>query len=76
MGIRVDGWVCPCGFLDQNTTENVREKGLREIWFGKYFEKRRRELLQKNMPDYCKRCCTTLVQYNQIIREQLERLIV
>jgi MoaA/NifB/PqqE/SkfB family radical SAM enzyme len=76
MGIRVDGWVCPCGFLDQNTTENVREKVLREIWFGKYFEKRRRELLQKNMPDYCKRCCTTLVQYNQIIREQLERLIV
>jgi MoaA/NifB/PqqE/SkfB family radical SAM enzyme len=75
MGIRVDGWVCPCGFLDQNTTENVREKSLRKIWFGEYFEKRRRELLQKNMPDYCKRCCTTLVQFNQIIREQLANLI-
>jgi MoaA/NifB/PqqE/SkfB family radical SAM enzyme len=75
MGIRVDGWVCPCGFLDQNTTENVRKKSLEEIWFGEYFEKRRRELLSKTMPDYCKKCCTTLVQYNQIIRDQLEKAI-
>jgi len=75
MGIRVDGWVCPCGFLDQSTTENIREKSLREIWFGEYFEKRRKELLSKNMPDYCKKCCTTLVQYNQIIREQLKKAI-
>jgi MoaA/NifB/PqqE/SkfB family radical SAM enzyme len=75
MGIRVDGWVCPCGFLDQSTTENIREKSLKEIWFGEYFEKRRKELLSKNMPDYCKKCCVTLVQYNQIIREQLKKAI-
>jgi MoaA/NifB/PqqE/SkfB family radical SAM enzyme len=75
MGIRVDGYVCPCGFLDQSTTENIREKSLREIWFGKYFQKRRKGLLFKNIPDYCKKCCTTLVQFNQIIRDQLEKAI-
>jgi len=75
MGIRIDGYVCPCGFLDQSTTENVRKKSLKEIWFGEYFEKRRKQLLSKNMPDYCKKCCVTLVQYNQIIREQLEKAI-
>ncbi|MEM5829482.1 MAG: radical SAM protein [Candidatus Aenigmatarchaeota archaeon] len=75
MGIRVDGWVCPCGFLDQNTRENVRNKSLKEIWFGEYFEERRKQLLQKNMPKYCQKCCTTLVQYNQIIREELSKFI-
>lgn len=74
MGIRVDGWTCPCGFFDQNTTENVRERSLKEIWFGKYFEKRRKQLIQKNMPKYCQKCCTTLVLYNQIIRNQLQNL--
>jgi len=75
MGIRVDGWVAPCGFLDQSTTENVKNKSLKEIWFGPYFEKRRKELLEKNIPKYCQRCCTTLVQYNQIIREELSKYI-
>jgi radical SAM protein with 4Fe4S-binding SPASM domain len=75
MGLRVDGWVCPCGFLDQDSTENVREKGLKEIWNSEYFEKRRKQLLQKDMPEYCQRCCTTLIQYNQIIREQLSKII-
>lgn len=75
MGIRVDGWVCPCGFLDQKTTENVREKSLKEIWFGEYFDERRKQLIHKNIPKYCQKCCTTLIQYNQIIREQLSKLI-
>lgn len=75
MGIRTDGWTCPCGFLDQDTIENVREKSLREIWFGEYFDGRRKQLLQKDMPEYCQKCCTTLVQYNQIIREELSKLI-
>jgi len=75
MGIRIDGWVCPCGFLDQNTTENVRKKSLKEIWFGKYFEKRRKEMLSGNLPEYCKKCCTTLVLSNQIIREELAKLL-
>jgi MoaA/NifB/PqqE/SkfB family radical SAM enzyme len=76
MGIRVDGWVCPCGFLDQNTTENVRSENLRKIWFSEYFENRRKQLLQKETPDYCQKCCITLVQYNQIIREQLSKFII
>lgn len=71
MGIRIDGSTCPCGFFDQNTTENIREKELKDIWFSKYFEERRKQLLQKEIPDYCQKCCTTLVQYNQIIRNQL-----
>ena len=75
MGIRIDGMVCPCGFFDQSTNESVLEKTLKEIWFGKYFEKRRKELIQKHIPDYCQKCCTTLVQDNQVIREELSKFI-
>jgi len=75
MGIRVDGWVCPCGFLDQSTTENVKKKSLKEIWFGDYFEKRRKDLMNKNIPEYCQKCCTTLVQYNKIIRDELSKFL-
>ena len=75
MGIRVDGSVCPCGFLDQDTIENVKNRSLKEIWLGEYFEQRRKELIQKNIPNYCQRCCTTLVQYNQIIRDNLSKIV-
>ena len=76
MGIRVDGWVCPCGFLDQSTTENIKSKSLKQIWFSKYFEERRRQLMEKELPGYCQKCCVTLVHYNQLIREQLSKVIL
>jgi len=75
MGIRADGMICPCGFFDQETTENANEKSLKEIWFGEYFERRRKELIQGNIQDYCQKCCTSLVQHNQAIREQLSKFI-
>jgi radical SAM protein with 4Fe4S-binding SPASM domain len=73
MGIRADGSVCPCGFLDQGATENIKEKGLKAIWYGEYFRNRRRQLLQKALPEHCKKCCTTLVVNNSAIRNELER---
>ena len=47
VGIRSDGIVCPCGFLDEGSTQNIKEKSLNEVWLGKYFEKRRKETYQK-----------------------------
>jgi len=76
MGIRVDGWVCPCGFLDQSTTENIKSKSLKQIWFSKYFEEKRRQMMEKELPEYCQKCCVTLVHYNQLIREQLSKAIL
>lgn len=73
MGIRVDGAVCPCGFFDQETTESIKDKSLKEIWYGEYFNKRRKEILQKSLPEHCKKCCVTLVVNNKIIRNELEK---
>jgi len=73
IGIRADGAVCPCGFFDQGTTENIKNKNLKAVWYGDYFNKRREQLLQKNLPEYCKKCCVTLVVNNKIIRHELEK---
>ncbi|MDI6826339.1 MAG: radical SAM protein [Candidatus Aenigmarchaeota archaeon] len=73
MGIRVDGRVCPCGFFDEESNENVREKSLEEIWFGEYFNLRRRQILDGKLPEHCKKCCVTLVVENKLIRNELEK---
>ena len=72
VGIRSDGIVCPCGFLDEGSTQNIKEKALKEIWLGDYFEKRRKEMLENKLSPYCARCCTTLVSNNLEIKKQLK----
>jgi len=72
MGIRVDGAIGPCGFFDESSMENIKEKSLKEVWLGDYFNKRRKQMLDNNLPEYCKKCCTTLVSNNQRIREELK----
>jgi radical SAM protein with 4Fe4S-binding SPASM domain len=73
MGVRVDGTACPCGFFDEESWENVREKSLRKIWFGEYFNLRRRQMLTGDLPKHCRKCCTTLVANNRNIRNELEK---
>jgi len=73
IGIRVDGTVCPCGFFDQESTENIKEKTLEDIWFGDYFNLRRRQILNGKLPNHCKKCCMTLVVENKLIRNELEK---
>jgi len=51
--------VC-CNFIaypeDSEVIENVREKGLKEIWFGEKFNNFRRRILNGNLPDRCREC--------------------
>jgi len=72
IGIRVDGIACPCGFFDESSTENITNKNLKEIWFGNYFNNRRKQMLENRLLDYCKKCCTTLVVNNIELRKKLK----
>jgi len=71
MGVRVDGQVCPCGFFDEESPENVKHKSLKEIWLSPYFERLRAKMIGKDLPKQCKKCCTTLVINNQDLRKKL-----
>lgn len=75
MGIRVDGRVAPCGFYDEERGDSVRERSLREVWYGSYFEERRKEQIEKKLPDYCSKCCTTLVNKQRKLGEKLKEVL-
>jgi len=73
IGIRNDGTVCPCGFYDVSSTENIKQKSLKQIWFGDYFERIRKNFLRGILPPHCQKCCATLVEENRRIRENLRK---
>ncbi len=75
MGIRVDGRVAPCGFYDEKRGDSIRNKSLEEVWFGNYFEERRQEQMETELPDYCSKCCTTLVNKQRRIGEKLGEVL-
>lgn len=71
MGIRADGKVGPCGFFDEESPENMKNKSLKEIWHSPYFNRLRFKMIDHDMPKYCKKCCSTLVINNYNIRRIL-----
>lgn len=58
-----------------NTTVSVKNNSLKELWYGEYFDKFRNIMLNRELPDNCKRCCVWEVFNNRKIREGIERLI-
>jgi MoaA/NifB/PqqE/SkfB family radical SAM enzyme len=54
MAIRFDGSVSFCGYAE--VRENIKNKSLKEIWFGKIFEEARNRMLEKNLFSHCNKC--------------------
>jgi MoaA/NifB/PqqE/SkfB family radical SAM enzyme len=73
MIVRPWGVVGPCCMFD-NAGENVKDKSLREIWLGSYFEKMRKSMMKKDLPDFCLKCNPSQVQENRKIRDQIQKL--
>jgi MoaA/NifB/PqqE/SkfB family radical SAM enzyme len=69
--INTTGGVSPCS--GYQTRENVKEKSLKEIWFGKNFEDLRKVLASGQVPNVCKICCAISVIDNRKIRENLSQ---
>jgi MoaA/NifB/PqqE/SkfB family radical SAM enzyme len=55
MSIFPNGMVQAC-FIPKQRGEFVTKKSLKEIWFGRYFEKVRAELLDHKLSEDCARC--------------------
>lgn len=70
MVVKVDGSVQPCCLYDVKE-ENVKERTLKEIWYGDFFEKVRKKIRNKNFSKYCKICNASQVTANDEIREKL-----
>lgn len=55
MTIKINGRATSCDLATDNE-EYVTKKSLREIWFGPYFERHRKLLMEGNLPQYCAQC--------------------
>jgi MoaA/NifB/PqqE/SkfB family radical SAM enzyme len=72
MGIKANGLAGCCSTFEEG--EFVHDKSLKDIWFGKKFDKIRKNMLNKELPDYCKKCSVVVVMDNNEIRKKMMNL--
>jgi MoaA/NifB/PqqE/SkfB family radical SAM enzyme len=69
--VKANGEATFCCMIE-NSPENIKEKSLKEIWFGDYFSKQRRNFINKNIRNECKFCVFSQFIRNKKIREMLK----
>ncbi len=69
MGIKASGFAGCCSTFEIG--EFIFGKSLKEIWFGKLFNKLRRNMLKKNPPSYCEKCSIVVLMENRMLRRML-----
>ena len=69
-----NGIVQPC-FIPKEKGKNVLEKGLKEIWFGEFFESFRNTLMENKLSEDCSKCNPwNLTKMNEI-RKELRKIL-
>lgn len=71
IAIRFDGSVTFCGYSE--TRENVKNKSLKEIWFGEIFENARKKMLNKKLYPHCNKCVPSDFTQKRRFRNELIR---
>jgi MoaA/NifB/PqqE/SkfB family radical SAM enzyme len=75
ISIADDGSVRYCQ-MSPKSKENINDKKLEKIWFGKDIEKFRKKLLNKEFPDFCKNCCSPRIFDMKRINEKIKNIKV
>ncbi|MAG50774.1 hypothetical protein CL621_04020 [archaeon] len=73
MVIKSNGEVTPCCMID-STKENIKDKSITEIWYGKYFSELRKRFLEGNLLENCKNCVLSQAIRNEELQKNLENL--
>ncbi len=71
MIIRPEGDAGPCCMFD-NQGPNIKENSLEKIWFGDYFERIRKRMIEHNLLSFCSKCNPSQVSENRRIRKCLQ----
>jgi len=72
--IKANGEATFCCMIE-NSPENIKEKSLEEIWFGKYFNEQRKNFVNKHLKEECKFCVFSQFVRNRQIRNVLEKSV-
>jgi MoaA/NifB/PqqE/SkfB family radical SAM enzyme len=73
--IMPDGKAGPCAIAGGIAEVNVKESSLKEVWFGKIFEKFRKKLLAGEFFSFCSHCCIPIFLENRRLRRELAKVI-
>ena len=72
MEIRVSGRVTYCRLCNDETgCDNILDKSLKEIWFGEYFERARKDFMYGKLPEFCKHCASGVIVEMDRLRKKL-----
>jgi len=69
-----DGNTLPC-FILKDKGENVKEKSLKDIWFGEYFNKIRKTFLKNKLKEDCAKCNPWNLPMMNQIRNELSKYV-
>jgi MoaA/NifB/PqqE/SkfB family radical SAM enzyme len=69
MAIRFDGSITFCGYAE--IRENVKNKSLKKIWYGKIFEEARNRMLKKELYPHCNKCVPSDFTQRRRFRKEL-----
>ena len=74
--IIANGNIAPCfSPWVWNTKVSIKNHSLKELWYGRYFDKYRKIMLKRKLPDNCKKCCVWEVFNNRKIRNGLDQYL-
>jgi len=60
-----------CSISGGKDGDSILNKSLNDVWHGSAYKAIRRTLLEKNLREYCTRCCSVVNMENQSLREGL-----
>ena len=71
MMIRADGSVVHCGEW-KGKQENIKNKSLEEVWFGKIFSEIREQFKRGELPTFCEKCRPNVIEDTRIVRKSIK----
>lgn len=76
MSIFADGIVGACGQWNPAITqENVKNKSIKEIWYGKFFENIRKRMTKQGQLDECEDCASSRILRNEDVKIYLKKFL-
>ena len=69
MGIKASGFAGCCSTFEIG--EYINHKSLKDVWYGKLFNKLRNQMKQKKMQPYCAKCSVVVLMENRELRKML-----
>ncbi len=70
--IRISGHVVPCRLCDTHKyVSKIHKKSLKDIWYGAYFNRIRKKVIENELPRYCKTCASGIVMDFRKLRSEI-----